>query len=97
MLAAFVQAGPATPVLAVEQPGIADYAGYAPFDRASDAVVEAYNATLRQVASRHPAATVVAVPGWTVGTMVAADGVHPNDAGHRHLARAAVRAVSRVG
>ena len=77
-------------VLALEQAYVCDYAGYAPFHRGSDAVIDAYNATLRQVASRH-SAVVVAIPDWNVDTMVAVDGVHPNDAGHRHLARAVVR------
>ncbi len=77
-------------MLALEQPYVSDYAGYEPFHRGSDAVIDAYNATVRQVASRH-SAVVVAITGWDVETMVAVDGVHPNDAGHRHLARAVVR------
>lgn len=95
VLRAFHQASPAAPALALEQPYLGDYSGYEPFHRASDAVVDAYNATLRQVASRHPATRVVVIEGWTVDTMVSADGVHPNDAGHRHLAQAVVRTVSR--
>lgn len=91
ILDAFQQASPDAFVLALEQPYVGNYAGYAPFDRGSDAVIDAYNATLRQVASRH-AAVVVAITGWNVDTMVAVDGVHPNDAGHRHLAQAVVRA-----
>jgi lysophospholipase L1-like esterase len=91
---AFHEVSPAAPVLVIEQPHIGDYSGYEPFHRASDVVVDAYNATLRQAASRHPATSVVAVPGWDVDTMVSADGVHPNDAGHRHLAQAVVRTAS---
>jgi lysophospholipase L1-like esterase len=94
VLDAFHQASPAAPVLALEQPYIRDYSGYAPFHRACNAVVDAYNATLRRIASRHPAARVVTVEGWVVDTMVSADGVHPNDTGHRRLARAVVRAIS---
>lgn len=94
LLRAFRRTRPAAAVLAVEQPAIADYAGYAPFDRASDAVLDAYNAALRQVAARCGAVPVVAVEGWAVDTMIAADGVHPNDAGHRHLARAVVLAAA---
>jgi lysophospholipase L1-like esterase len=94
VLEAFHRASPAAPVLALEQPYIRDYSGYVPFCRACDATVDAYNATLRQVASRHPATRVVIVEGWVVDTMVSADGVHPNDTGHRHLARAVVRAIS---
>jgi lysophospholipase L1-like esterase len=91
---AFRQVSPAAPVLALEQPYIGDYSGYEPFDKASDAVVDAYNATLREAASRHSSSSVVAIPGWDVHTMVSADGVHPNDAGHRHLAQAVVRTAS---
>jgi lysophospholipase L1-like esterase len=90
---AFHQASPAAPVLALEQPYIGDYSAYEPFHRASDAVIDAYNATLRQAASRHLPAPVVAIEGWRVDTMVSADGVHPNDAGHAYLAQAVVRAV----
>jgi lysophospholipase L1-like esterase len=89
---AFRQAVPGGPVLALEQPHLDDYLGYEPFDQASDAVVDAYNATLRQVASQHPATSVVVIENWDVHTMVAADGVHPNDAGHRQIAQAVVRA-----
>ena len=53
-----------------EQPYIVDYSGYEPFHQASDAVVDAYNATLRQAALRHPSTSVVAIEGWQVGTMV---------------------------
>jgi lysophospholipase L1-like esterase len=90
---AFHQASPAAAVLALEQPYVRDYTGYEPFHRASDAVIDAYNATLRQAASRHSCARVVAIKGWEVDTMVSADGVHPNDAGHWHLAQAVIRAV----
>lgn len=95
VLGACHRAGPAATVLALAQPYLADYSGYPPFDRGSDAVVEAYNAILRVAASRSPFARVVTLEGWQVDTMVAADGVHPNDAGHRHLAQAVVGAVPR--
>lgn len=91
---AFCRASRVALVLALEQPHLVDYSGYAPFHRASDSVVDAYNAVLRQAVSRHPASRVVATEGWAVDTMIAADGVHPNDAGHRHLAQALVRAAS---
>ena len=84
-------ASPGALVLAVEQPHIRDYAGYAPFHRGSGAVIDAYNATLRQVARQHSAG-VVGVPGWSVDAMISDDGVHPNDIGHHHLAQAVVRA-----
>jgi lysophospholipase L1-like esterase len=92
VLGAFFRASTAAAVLALEQPYIRDYSGYDPFHRASDTVVDAYNATLRQAVSPHPSAGVVAIEGWAVDAMIGPDGVHPNDAGHRHLARAAVRA-----
>lgn len=94
VLHAFASADPTAPVLALEQPHLGDYSGYAPFSEGSDAVIDAYNTTLRQVATRYPSTRVVTVESWAVDTMVAADGVHPNDAGHRHLARAVVRAVA---
>jgi lysophospholipase L1-like esterase len=94
VLGAFRQASPGAPVLALEQPYIGDYSGYEPFHRASDAVVEAYNAILTQAAARHSATRVVAIEGWEMDTMLSADGVHPNDAGHRHLAETVVRAIS---
>jgi lysophospholipase L1-like esterase len=96
LIRAFHQASPAVPVLALEQPHIGDYFAYEPFHRASDAVLDAYNATLRQAASRHSSTRVVAIEGWEVDTMVSADGVHPNDAGHSHLAQAVVRAVREL-
>ena len=71
VLGAFSRAGPAAAVLALEQPYIRDYSGYDPFHRASDAVVDAYNATLRQAVSPHPSARVVAIKGWAVDAMVA--------------------------
>ena len=93
---AFRQASPEALVLALEQPYIGDYAGYAPFDRASDGAIDAYNATLRGAAYRYQFARVVAIEGWQPNTMIATDGVHPNDHGHRHLAQAVVTAWSVV-
>ena len=93
---AFRQASPEALVLALEQPYIGDYAGYAPFHRASDGAIDAYNATLRGAASRYQFARVVAIEGWQLNTMIATDGVHPNDHGHRHLAQAVVTAWSVV-
>ena len=81
---------PGALVLALEQPYVSDYAGYEPFHRGSDAVIDAYNATCGRW-RRATRSVVVAITGWDVETMVAVDGVHPNDAGHRHLARAVVR------
>jgi lysophospholipase L1-like esterase len=91
ILDAFREASPDALVLAVEQPYISDYAGYAPFHRASDTVIDAYNATLRQVATCH-LARFVPIPGWDVHTMVSLDGVHANNLGHERLAQVVVRA-----
>ena len=78
-------------MLALEQPYVSEYAGYAPFDRGSDGVIDAYNATLRQVASRCSARVVAdhrlgRARRWSRSTACT-----PNDAGHRHLAQAVVR------
>ncbi|HEY5845153.1 MAG TPA: GDSL-type esterase/lipase family protein, partial [Microlunatus sp.] len=89
IFAAFRRASPGALVLAVEQPYVSDYVGYEPFHRGSDGVLDAYNATLRQVASQH-SVRVGRIEGWNVEGMVSVDGVHPNDAGHRQLAQAVV-------
>ena len=85
------RANPRATVLALEQPYLSDYAGYPPFHRASNTVIDGYNVTLREVASHH-SARVVASTDWNVDTMLCTDGVHAGDAGHRHLAQAVVRA-----
>ncbi|WP_152364719.1 GDSL-type esterase/lipase family protein [Microlunatus speluncae] len=87
-------AAPAARMIMIEQPYIEDYSGHAPFDRGSDAVVDRYNRILREVAGRQPETEVVPVAGWRPRTMIAADGVHPNDHGHRRLAETVVDTVS---
>lgn len=89
---AFETVAPKARVITLEQPLIEDYSGHAPFDHASDVIIDAYNELLREVAGRHPAVDVVTVSGWQPRTMIAADGVHPNDHGHRRLAEILVDA-----
>lgn len=73
-------------VIAVEQPHLLDYSLHGPHDRGSSKVVDWYNTRLRQVA-RDFGLVVVAVTGWDPGSMLAADTVHPNDAGHAQIGR----------
>lgn len=95
MLGVFAANGSAS-VLALAQPLLIDYSGYPPFDQGSDSTVDAYNATLADVVSRHDFARVAAVEGWDPQAMIAADGVHPNDRGHIQLAHTVVQAVGCI-
>ncbi|MFI5694680.1 SGNH/GDSL hydrolase family protein [Kribbella sp. NPDC051586] len=88
------KADPNAVTLAIEQPHIANYSGHAPYDRATDAVVDRYNAILRATVERFPTARTIVVDGWDAATMLAKDNVHPNDSGHAVLARALVRAIT---
>ncbi|MBA3524971.1 MAG: SGNH/GDSL hydrolase family protein [Geodermatophilaceae bacterium] len=90
---AFHGANPAGRTVAVEQPHLIDYSLYPPHNRGSDAVVDAFNVRLRAVASTSPWVVLATVSGWNPTTMLSADTVHPNDAGHRELARAVIDAV----
>ncbi|HJY25117.1 MAG TPA: SGNH/GDSL hydrolase family protein, partial [Actinomycetes bacterium] len=74
-------------VVAVEQPHLTDYSLHAPHDRGSNEIVDAYNRRLRTVAGRHGVVSV-GVAGWHPETMLSADMVHPNDAGHAQVAAA---------
>jgi hypothetical protein len=60
------------------------------FPLMTDATVDAYNAVLQAVATECGPHCVVVDnrPGWDPETMLLEDGIHPNDAGHRHLADA---------
>lgn len=92
ILAALDGAGHGAAVVAIEQPRLLDYTRHGPFDRGSDEIVAAYNEVLR--AQARAAGARVAVPaGWDPATMLAADTVHPNDAGHACLADVAVAAL----
>jgi lysophospholipase L1-like esterase len=83
-------------LLAIEQPYVEDYSGHAPYDKASDAIVDEYNAILRSTVERFPpGARTVPVTGWDATTMLAEDNVHPNDRGHGVLAGCLVDAVTR--
>jgi lysophospholipase L1-like esterase len=93
ILATVRRAVPEALVVVVEQPHLVDYSWHAPHDRGSDALVDALDATLRDVAAEHPGVLLVPVPAWDAATMLAADTVHPNDAGHAYLASAVVEAV----
>lgn len=97
VLHALSRRSPQAFVVAVEQPHLADYSWHAPHDRGSDAYVDAYNAVLRRMVGGYPRALLTVVAGWTPGTMLAADTVHPNDAGHSRIARAVVEAVTGAG
>jgi lysophospholipase L1-like esterase len=88
----FHAANQAALVVAVEQPHLTDYSLHAPHDRGSNEIVDAYNRRLRTVAGRHGVVSV-GVAGWHPETMLSADTVHPNDAGHAQVAAAVVRAV----
>lgn len=93
LLPALHKAAPEAVVLTIEQPHIEVYDGHAPYNRATDVIVDQYNAILRTVAGRFPFARLVVVEGWNAATMLADDNVHPNDSGHAVLARSLVRAV----
>jgi lysophospholipase L1-like esterase len=93
---AFHAANPAALTVTVEQPHLANYSLHAPHDRGSDEIIDAYNRRLRAVAGRH-GVVLASVTGWNPGTMLSADTVHPNDAGHAQVADAVVRAVQMRG
>lgn len=96
IVTALGRAGRGAPILAVLQPHLLDYSLHAPHHRGSDDVIDAYNERLRAVADRHPDVTLVTVHGWSPVTMLAADRVHPADAGHAQVADAVVRTVQAV-
>ena len=93
---AFERANPTALTIGVEQPHLADYSLHAPHDRGADDVIDLYNQRLRAVASRRPLCVIAVASGWDARTMLAADTVHPNDAGHAELARAVIRAMQPV-
>jgi lysophospholipase L1-like esterase len=91
---AFRQAAAGSPVVAIAQPPLLDFSLHAPHNRGSNALVEAYNHALRRCASEFPGVAVAEPAGWDAGSMLSADTVHPNNAGHGCLALAAVLAAS---
>ena len=91
---AFRQAAAVAPVVAIAQPPLLDFSLHAPHNRGSNALVEAYNHELRRCAAEYPGVAVAEPADWDAGSMLSADTVHPNDAGHSCLALAAVRAAS---
>jgi len=94
ILGAFARTQPEALTVCVEQPHLADYSRHAPHDVGSDAVLDAYNQRLREVVSARAGVVLASATGWRPGTMLAEDTVHPNDAGHSHMAGAVVRAVT---
>jgi len=91
---AFYDVNPAGRTIAVEQPHLIDYSLHARHNRGSDAAIDAFNVGLRAVARRSARVVLATVTGWDPPTMLAADTVHPNDAGHGQLARAVIDAVA---
>ncbi|TDE01989.1 GDSL-type esterase/lipase family protein [Jiangella asiatica] len=94
IVTAVTTAAPGAYVVLVEQPRLLDYSGYPPHDRGSDDAVDRYNDVLREVAARFDRAIAARVDGWDPYTMLDDDAVHPNDAGHDAVARAAGAAVA---
>jgi lysophospholipase L1-like esterase len=88
------QSSPDALVVALAQPHLVDFRLHAPHNRGSNALVDTYNQELRRVAAAHPGVVVVEPDGWDAASMLDPDTVHPNDAGHLCLARAAVGAVT---
>lgn len=86
------------PVVLVADPGIAPsaWSAYAPYNRGSQAVANAYVQKLTSVARAFPNVTVVDVRETWSTADIAGDGVHPNDKGHALIADA-VRSVLRSG
>ncbi|MET4589702.1 SGNH/GDSL hydrolase family protein [Arthrobacter sp. 754] len=94
IFAAFREAAPDALVVALAQPPLLDFSLHAPHNLGSNVLVDSYNSELRRVAAGFPHVVVVEPAGWDAGTMLDEDTVHPNDAGHRCLARAAVGAAT---
>jgi lysophospholipase L1-like esterase len=94
ILAACRDAAPDALVVALAQPHLLDFSLHAPHNRGSNALVDTYNDALRDASAAQPGVLVVEPDGWDASIMLDADTVHPNDAGHACLARAAVAAVT---
>jgi lysophospholipase L1-like esterase len=94
VLTAFSRAAPEAPVVVIAQPHLLDFSLHAPHNLGSNTLVDSYNDELRQVAAEFGQVVVAEATGWNAATMLDADTVHPNDAGHSCLARAAIRAAT---
>ncbi|MET1085544.1 MAG: SGNH/GDSL hydrolase family protein [Arthrobacter sp.] len=91
ILGAIRQSSPEALVVALAQPYLLDFSLYAPHNLGSNALVDTYNRTLVEVAAEYPRVVLAEAADWDAGSMLDADTVHPNGAGHRCLARAAIR------
>jgi lysophospholipase L1-like esterase len=96
LLSSLQATGSTIPVVLVADPGIAPWAwaAYAPYNKGSQAVADAYVQKLKSVAAAFPNATVVDVRDTWSTADIAGDGLHPNDKGHTLIADA-VRSVLR--
>lgn len=94
VLDAFRRAAPEALVVAIAQPPLRDFSLHAPHNQGSNALVDRYNEELRRVGSEFRQVVVAEAADWDAGSMLDPDTVHPNDAGHRCLATAAVRAAT---
>lgn len=94
VLAAFSRSGPEAPVVVIAQPHLLDFSLHAPHNLGSNTLVDSYNEELRRVAAEFRQVVVAEAAGWNAATMLDADTVHPNDAGHSCLARAAILAAT---
>ena len=78
-------------IVVVEDPPITAWGLYPPFNHGSVAAMDRYDSVIEGAA---PASVhVVKVLGWDPATMLARDGVHPNDAGKRAIASTVAAAV----
>lgn len=94
VLDAFRRAAPEALVVAIVQPHLLDFSLYAPHNLGSNALVDSYNGVLVQVAAEYPRVVLAEAMDWDAASMLDEDTVHPNDAGHNCLARAAIRAAT---
>ncbi|MET9018552.1 glycoside hydrolase domain-containing protein [Actinopolymorpha sp. NPDC004070] len=94
------ETGRPVPVVLVADPGIAPTAWeqYAPYDKGSQQVADEYAQAVLDVAGEFPNARAEDVRGaWSPARHIAADGVHPNDAGHALIADAMQAALDSQG
>lgn len=94
----FPAAATRTSVVLVTECPIAAWSGYAPFNQGNEYALAAYRGVIASVAAEFPSASVADPrPAWNTATMMAADGVHPNDLGHQTIAAAAITAAATLG